>query len=95
MDLEQKDLYANYQESFLRRHEEVVELLRQAQARGEITTEVNPEELARLLQLIQHGSGHIWAMTQEGPIEDYINHFVCLALKPYRTKLEHQNKEKQ
>lgn len=86
MDLGQKDLYTNYQDSFRRRHEEVVQLLRQAQAQEELTAEANVEELARLLQLIQHGSGHVWAMTQEGPIEDYINYFVRLALEPYRLK---------
>lgn len=88
MDFADKDLYTNYQVSFRRRHDEVASLLEKAQQQGEISKDIDPDEFARLLQMIMHGAGHVWAMSQEGPIEDYINHFVKLALDPYR-----QNKE--
>jgi AcrR family transcriptional regulator len=94
MDLADKDLYDNYHVSFRMRHKEVADLIRKAQAKGELSADINPEEISRLLQLIVHGSGHVWAMSQEGPIEDYINHFVRLALKPYRPPYNANNKEK-
>lgn len=83
MDFSEKDLYTNYQDSFYQRHQQVASLLRRAQARGEISAAIDADECARLLQMILHGAGHVWAMSQEGPIEDYINHFVRFALKPY------------
>lgn len=86
MDLRDKDLYANYHVSFLSRHRQIANLLEKAQADGELEGVKNPDELARHLQMIIHGSGHVWAMTQEGPIQDYISHHVQLALAPYRTK---------
>jgi AcrR family transcriptional regulator len=88
MDFAEKDLYQNYKVSFVERHDQVANLLRQAQARGELSYDINPDEFARLLQMILHGAGHIWAMSQEGPIEDYINHYVKLALAPYRQDKE-------
>lgn len=85
MDLGDKDLYANYHASFHERHAQVQKLLEQAQARGEISPDVNTKEFAQFLQMILHGAGHVWAMDQDGPIEDYINKYVQLALKPYRS----------
>lgn len=84
MDFRDKNLYNNYQVSFMHRHAQVADLLRQAQADGELVDIEDTAELARHLQMILHGAGHVWAMTQEGPIEDYISHHVQLALKPYR-----------
>lgn len=84
MDFADHALYQNYEVSFRERHNEVADLIREAQARGELSPDLDPNEIARLLQMILHGAGHVWAMTQEGPIEDYINHFVQLALDPYR-----------
>jgi AcrR family transcriptional regulator len=86
MDLRDKNLYANYRISFEQRHQQIVELLKEAQSVGTLRKIENVNELARHLQMIVHGSGHVWAMTEEGPIEDYISHHVQLALKPYRKK---------
>jgi AcrR family transcriptional regulator len=86
MDLRDKDLYTNYRTSFQRRHQQIVELLEQAQAAGELEKIENVAELARHLQMILHGSGHVWAMTEEAPIETYIAEHVQLALAPYRKK---------
>jgi AcrR family transcriptional regulator len=88
MDLRDNNLYTNYRVSFDHRYRQVAELLQKAQDEGELEGVDNPEELARHLQMILHGSGHVWAMTQEGPIEDYINHHVQFALRPYRKKTE-------
>ena len=88
MDFADKDLYTNYQVSFRKRHDEVARLLERAQERGELSKDIDPAEYARLLQMIMHGAGHVWAMSQEGPIEDYINHFVTLALAPHRKSKE-------
>lgn len=85
MDFADHTLYQNYEVSFRERHAEVADLIRQAQARGELSPDLDPAKTARLLQMILHGAGHVWAMTQEGPIEDYINQYVRLALEPYRT----------
>jgi AcrR family transcriptional regulator len=85
MDLADKDLYTNYHASFHERYAQVQKLLKQAQARGEISSDIDTKELAQFLQMILHGAGHVWAMDQEGPIEDYINKYVQLALRPYRT----------
>ncbi len=92
MDLADKDLYANYHVSFKQRHEQVAALLKSAQERGEISKDIDVQEFARFLQMILHGAGHVWAMSQEGPIEDYINHFVQMAIKPY--KVQSSEKEK-
>jgi AcrR family transcriptional regulator len=86
MDLRDKNLYTNYQGSFEHRHQQIIELLEQAQAAEELEKIADIHELARHLEMILHGSGHVWAMTQQGPIEDYISHHVQLALKPYRRK---------
>jgi len=68
------------------RHTTVAELIAKAQERGELSADLDPAETARLLQMIEHGAGHVWAMSQEGPIEDYITKYVMLALKPYQKK---------
>lgn len=86
MDFREKDLYSNYRISFEHRHQQVIELLQQAQAADELDEISNTPELARHLEMLLHGAGHVWAMTQEGPIEDYIKEHVQLALKPYRKK---------
>jgi AcrR family transcriptional regulator len=86
MDFRHKNLYTNYQVSFNQRHKQVDEFLQQAQAEGDLESVEDTDELARHLEMIMHGAGHVWAMTQEGPIEDYISHHVQLALKPYRKK---------
>jgi AcrR family transcriptional regulator len=84
MDFRQKVLYDNYQMSFEQRHQQVIELLQKAQAQGELSKIDDIPELARHLEVILHGAGHVWAMTQENTIEDTIRRHVELALKPYR-----------
>ncbi len=84
MDFRDKDLYKNYRVSFEHRHQQIVELLRESQAAGELGEIDNPSELARHLEMLIHGAGHVWAMTQDGPIETYIGQHVLLALEPYR-----------
>ncbi len=86
MDFRDKNLYNNYQVSFQHRHKQIAELLQKAQDEGELEGIDNTDELARHLQMILHGSGHVWAMTQEGPIENYIMHHVQFALQRYRKK---------
>lgn len=80
MDFRYKDLYDNYKVSFEYRHKQVVELLQEAQVSGELEKIDNMSELARHLEMIVHGAGHVWAMTQETPIEEYIRHHVLFAL---------------
>lgn len=84
MDFQDKGLYDNYQVSFIRRHEQVVDLLEKAQADGELQGISDSSALARHLEMILHGSGHVWAMTQEGAIDEYIRYHVEFALEPYR-----------
>lgn len=84
MDLRDKVLYENYRASFEQRHQQIVELLEKAQTDGELVGASNLSELARQLEMVSHGAGHVWAMTQDGPIEDYIRRHVTLALEPYR-----------
>ncbi len=86
MDFREKDLYSNYRVSFEHRHQQIIELLQQAQATGELEEINNTPELARHLEMLLHGSGHVWAMTQGGTIESYIRQHVLLALEPYRKK---------
>lgn len=86
MDFREKDLYNNYRTSFEHRHQQIIELLQQSQAAGELEEINNVADLARHLEMLLHGAGHVWAMTQEGPVEDYIKHHVLLALQPYRKK---------
>jgi AcrR family transcriptional regulator len=80
MDFRNKKLYDNYQVSFEHRHQQVIDLLRQAQAVGELKKEGDMSDLARHLEMIAHGAGHVWAMVQDAPIEEYIRHHVVLAL---------------
>lgn len=84
MDFRDKTLYTNYQYSFEHRHKQVAELLQKAQDEGELEKIEDTAELARHLEMLLHGAGHVWAMTQEGPIEDYISHHVQFALRAYR-----------
>lgn len=86
MDFRDEALYKNYQISFVRRHQQVAELLQKAQAEGELEGIVDTDKLARHLEMLLHGAGHVWAMTQEGSIKDYITHHAQLALEPYRKK---------
>jgi len=86
MDFREKDLYSNYRVSFEHRHQQIIELLQQSQAAGELEAIDDASELARHLEMLLHGAGHVWAMTQEGPIETYISQHVQLALQPYRKK---------
>lgn len=85
-DFRDKDLYANYRISFERRHKQIVELLTQAQTDGILGEVADMDELARHLEMVVHGSGHVWAITQEGPIQDYITHYVHYSLAPYLNK---------
>jgi len=84
MDLRDKNLYANYRISFEQRHQQIVGLLKEAQSADTLGEIEDLDELARHLEMILHGSGHVWAMTQESTVEEYISHHVELALKPYR-----------
>jgi len=86
MDFREKDLYSNYRVSFEHRHQQIIELLRQSQSAGELEEIDDTSELSRHLEMLLHGAGHVWAMTQEGPIEAYIKQHVLLALEPYRKK---------
>lgn len=84
MDFRDEDLYKNYQISFEHRHQQVIELLQNAQATGELGEIDDIPELARHLEMLLHGAGHVWAMAQEMPIEDYIRYHILFALKPHR-----------
>ena len=86
MDLRKKELYDNYQASFRHRHAQIVNLLEKAQAAGELTHITDSHKLARHLEVIAHGTGHSWAMTQEGTIADYLSSHISLALEPYKVK---------
>lgn len=86
MDFREKDLYNNYRRSFEHRHQQIVELLRQSQAIDELGQIDDISKLARHLEMLLHGAGHVWAMTQEDPIEIYLRQHVLLALEPYRKK---------
>ena len=92
MSFRDKDLYANYQVSFEHRHKQVIELLKKAQADGELDDIDDIAELARHLEMILHGAGHVWSMTQEGPIEDYISHHMRFALQQYQKSASHKAK---
>lgn len=86
MDLRDKNLYTNYQISFEHRHQQIAELLKKAQADGELQGIKDTSKLAQHLEMLIHGAGHVWAMTQQGPVENYISEHVNLALEPYRSK---------
>ena len=84
VDFRDKDLYDNYKVSFEHRHQQVIGLLRQAEAQGELQNATSIPELATHLEMVLHGAGHVWAMMQDTSIETYIRQHVLLALKPYR-----------
>lgn len=86
-DLRHKEQYDNYHESFSQRHQQIVGFLQSAERMGMLQNIVNYDQLARHLELIAHGSGHVWAMTQNGPIESYIAEHVRFALLPYEATL--------
>jgi|GEM_PF-724871 len=91
MDFRHKDLYNNYQISFEHRHQQIIELLQKAQTTGELREIEDIPDLARHLEMLLHGAGHVWAMAPEMPIEDYIRHHTLLALKPYRNVEKEEN----
>lgn len=84
MDLRHKHLYDNYCKSFEQRHSQIVELLLKAETCGELKDLQDRHSVARHLEMIAHGAGHVWSMTQERPIEDYVADNVLFALKCYR-----------
>jgi AcrR family transcriptional regulator len=84
MDFRDKNLYANYKESFEERHQQVITLLQQARASGELCDDIDLDELTEHLEMVLHGAGHVWSMSQNSPIEQYISRHVQLALRPYR-----------
>lgn len=86
MDFRDNNLYTNYQMSFEHRHQQVVELLQKAQEAGDLEGVDDLQELARHLEMLLHGAGHVWAVTQDGSIEDHIARHVQFALQPYRKK---------
>jgi len=88
MDMRDKNLYNNYEISFEERHQQVIEMLKKAQEDGKLEGVEDLAELARHLEMILHGAGHVWAMTQQGTIEEYISKHVKFALKPYQDKKE-------
>lgn len=83
LDFTYPELYVNYRVSVKQRHQHIVELLGQAQKKGILQPAVPVEELARMLQLVQQGAGHLWAMTQEEPIAAYMERYIRFALQPY------------
>lgn len=86
VDLRNKELYRNYRDSFMYRHRQVVELLQKAEVDNELQDIQNHDTLATHLAMIAHGAGHVWVMTQEGPIAEYISNHILLALQPYRPR---------
>lgn len=85
-DLRVEALYDNYRISFEHRHEQVVQLLKQAHKDGYLQNIDDYDELAGHLIMLLHGSGHVWAMKQDKTIQDYIRHHVHVALRPYMTR---------
>jgi AcrR family transcriptional regulator len=83
MDFRDKDLYDNYRLSFEHRQTQVTELLNNAVSEGLLDKSANTEQLAVHLIALLHGTGHVWAMKQESPIEEYITRHVHVALTPY------------
>ncbi len=83
LDFSYPELYANYRISVDQRHQHIVELLSRAQEEGILQPTIPTAELARMLQLVQQGTGHLWAMTQEAPIATYMERYIRLALQPY------------
>jgi AcrR family transcriptional regulator len=82
-DFRDKDLYDNYRISFERRHLQIAQLLMRAQQDGLLTGIDNINELARQLEIVAHGAGHVWAMTGEYTIDECIRRYVNLTLRPY------------
>ncbi len=82
-DFRDADLYKNYRVSFERRHLQIVQLLMRAQEDGMLVGIGNINGLARQLESVAHGAGHVWAMTQEYTIDKTIRRYITLALKPY------------
>ena len=86
MDFRDKDFYDNYRMSFEHRHRQVVGLLKKAQVEGGLEGIDDTSRLARHLEMLLHGAGHVWVMTQDGKIEDYIRQHVYFALAPYQRR---------
>jgi AcrR family transcriptional regulator len=83
MDLSDPELYDNYHVSFHERQKQSEELLEKAKRRGLLRSDVDSKQLAILFQIIQQGSGHVWAMSQDKEISDYIKKYVRIVLDPY------------
>lgn len=84
IDFREKVLYENYRVSFDHRQAQVAQLLDKAVAEGMLVKQTDTAQLALHLIMLLHGSGHVWAMKQEGSIEEYITQHVWLALQPYQ-----------
>jgi len=82
-DLRDTDLYVSYRLTFERRHLQIVQLLVKAQGDGLLTRIDNVNELARHLESVAHGIGHVWVTTGEYTIDECIRRYVSLTLKPY------------
>jgi AcrR family transcriptional regulator len=88
MDLSDPDLYDNYHVSFHERQKQSRDLLEKAKQHGLLHSDADSKKLAVLFQIIQQGSGHVWAMTQDKDMADYIKEYVQIVLSPYFVEKE-------
>lgn len=84
--LKNLELYKNYQAAFKRQENDVQLLLEKAVMQNELKRNVDCPELAKLLQITQHGACHEWVMSQKEPIERCIERYLRSVLQPYLAK---------
>lgn len=86
MDLTDPDLHRHVSNQARASRVELVKLVREAVAAGELVTTVEPNALARAIEVTVSGSLMAWAFYQEGPAVKWVRKDLEMVLRPYRSK---------
>lgn len=82
--LADSEFHASTRDGAVRLRARIVERLRAAITGGELRSDVDPEELADLLEITYHGAMISWAIHREGQLVPFMRARFARLLRPYR-----------
>lgn len=83
IDLTDPDFRKHFTKSAKATREELQQLIREAIDAGELSSSVNPKQLARTIEAVIGGSMLSWAFSQEGSSAKWMRDDLNAVLKPY------------
>lgn len=90
MDLSDPDLHRHVRNQARASRVELVKLVREAIAKGELQQTVDADALGRVIEVTVSGSLMSWAFYQEGPAVKWVRKDLEMALKPYRNRVRRE-----